>query len=240
MATLYSPKIVTDGLILTLDPINIKSYPGSGTRLDDITGNNLSGSLAGSSIVTNPYGFAFTSGSSLVTINNTGLLNFTTSSEFTLNVWAQIDTSTTSSNINNTGCLFSAGSFGGSIGIGFSIARGGVIDQYAISFAGRPVSATDSAYYATISKGVIYNATMVFSGSIAYGYINGVIVGSASVGGGTGQFSTNWTMFADRGVPGGNTFKPEGKLYYASAYSRALLPREIQQNYNAIRPRIGV
>jgi hypothetical protein len=240
MSTSYSPKIVTDGLILTLDPMNIKSYPGSGTRLDDITGNNLSGSLAGSSIVANPYGFSFTSGSSFVTINNTGLLNFTTSSEFTLNVWAQIDTSTTSSNLNNSGCLFSAGSFAGSIGIGFAIAREGVIDQYAIAFTGRPVGANDTGYYAIISKGVIYNATMVFSGSIAYGYINGRFAGSASAGGGTGQFSTNWAMFADRGVSGGSNFKPQGKLYYASAYSRALLPKEIEQNYNAIRPRIGV
>lgn len=240
MAFVHSPKIITDGLVLALDPFNDKSYPRSGNIWNDLVGNNLSGSLTGSNIVSNPYGFEFTSGNSFVTINNTGLLNYTTASEFTLNVWAQIDTSVTSSNLNNTGCLFSAGSFGGSIGLGWSIARGGVIDQYAISFAGRPVDASDSAYYATVTKGIIYNATMIFSGSVIYAYVNGLFLGTASVGGGTGEFSTNWSMFTNRGVPGGSAFKPEGKLYYASVYNRALTNSEVFQNFNTLRSRFGV
>ena len=36
----YSPKIVTDGLVLCLDAANPLSYPGSGTRWYDISGQN--------------------------------------------------------------------------------------------------------------------------------------------------------------------------------------------------------
>jgi len=45
MATKYSPKIVTDGLVLSLDAANNKSYPGSGTTWSDLSGNGNTGTL---------------------------------------------------------------------------------------------------------------------------------------------------------------------------------------------------
>ena len=39
------PKIVTDGLIIALDAINTKSYPGSGTTWYDLSGNSFNASL---------------------------------------------------------------------------------------------------------------------------------------------------------------------------------------------------
>ena len=45
MAFSYSPKIVTDGLVLYLDAANPYSYPGSGTTWNDISRSQLSGSL---------------------------------------------------------------------------------------------------------------------------------------------------------------------------------------------------
>jgi hypothetical protein len=36
----HSPKIVTSGLVLYLDAANPKSYPGSGTTVFDLKGNN--------------------------------------------------------------------------------------------------------------------------------------------------------------------------------------------------------
>ena len=41
MGLFHSPKIVTDGLVLGLDAANPKSYPGSGTTWNDISGNKL-------------------------------------------------------------------------------------------------------------------------------------------------------------------------------------------------------
>jgi len=46
MATLYSPKIVTDGLVLCLDAANTKSYSGSGTTWTDLSGNGYNATMS--------------------------------------------------------------------------------------------------------------------------------------------------------------------------------------------------
>jgi hypothetical protein len=45
MALHYSPRIITDGLILHWDPADKNSYPGSGTTIYDLTGNGYNGTL---------------------------------------------------------------------------------------------------------------------------------------------------------------------------------------------------
>ena len=45
MATKYSPKIITNGLVLSLDAANNKSYPRSGTTWTDLSGNSNTGTL---------------------------------------------------------------------------------------------------------------------------------------------------------------------------------------------------
>lgn len=50
MGFYYSPRLVTDGLVLTLDAANPKSYPGSGATWYDLSGNNFNFTLDGSGI----------------------------------------------------------------------------------------------------------------------------------------------------------------------------------------------
>ena len=45
MATYYSPKIVTNGLVLCLDAGNTKSYSGSGTTWTDLSESATNGTL---------------------------------------------------------------------------------------------------------------------------------------------------------------------------------------------------
>ncbi len=238
MAFTHSPKIVTDGLVLLLDPLNPRSYTSGSTTINDVSANTNSGSLSGVLVSTNPFGFQFTTGSSFVTINNSGNLTFTTASQFTVSAWVQLDGAVTSSATNNSGGLLSAGSFVGSVGLGFAIDRN-VTGVSAIAFAARPNGGSDFAQYITINRNTIYNATMVFSGSVIYAYLNGQFTGSSAVTNGT-TFSTNWSMFTNSGVPGGSNFKPEGKLYYATIHNKALTPTEVFQNFNAMRGRFGV
>jgi hypothetical protein len=47
MANLYGPRIVTDGLVLHLDAGNRKSYPGSGTSWNDLSGNANNATMSG-------------------------------------------------------------------------------------------------------------------------------------------------------------------------------------------------
>ena len=45
MAFNYSPKVVTDGLVLYLDAANTKSYPGSGITWTDLSRSGNSSKL---------------------------------------------------------------------------------------------------------------------------------------------------------------------------------------------------
>ena len=45
MAFHFSPKIVTDGLVFYIDAYNTKSYPGTGTNVNDLTPNQINGTL---------------------------------------------------------------------------------------------------------------------------------------------------------------------------------------------------
>jgi len=47
MALSHSPQIVRNGLVLYLDSMNPKSYPGTGTTWFDLSGNNNHGTLTG-------------------------------------------------------------------------------------------------------------------------------------------------------------------------------------------------
>ena len=57
MSTSGGPEIVTDGLVLSLDAANKKSYPGTGTTWYDLSGNNSDFTLDGSGITYNSNGY---------------------------------------------------------------------------------------------------------------------------------------------------------------------------------------
>ena len=70
------PKIITDGLVLTLDAASQRSYPGSGTTWYDLSGNNNNFTLDGSGITWNSAGyFALANGGMT---NNNNLTDSTT------------------------------------------------------------------------------------------------------------------------------------------------------------------
>ena len=112
MGTSYNPKIVTDGLILNLDPANVKSYPANqdpfvnnvSLMLDfnqDFTDKSINsstvvsnGSAAISSIQSKfgNYSGSFTNSNSYLQIANSSLFNLT-SSNFTIEAWVYPTTS---------------------------------------------------------------------------------------------------------------------------------------------------
>ena len=55
MSAFLGPKISTDGLVLSLDPSNPRSYPGTGTDLFDLSGNSNHATLYGGLGVTQNY-----------------------------------------------------------------------------------------------------------------------------------------------------------------------------------------
>lgn len=60
MATRYSPKIVTDNLILCLDAASSRSYPGSGSTWKNLSGNiSHDGTITGATFVPQNFGFLY-------------------------------------------------------------------------------------------------------------------------------------------------------------------------------------
>ncbi len=59
MSVRYSPRIVTDGLILCVDAANPKSYIGSGSVVNDLSGNNNNLTLTGPTYQTSPNAFVY-------------------------------------------------------------------------------------------------------------------------------------------------------------------------------------
>ena len=47
MGHYFNPNIVTDGLILNIDASNVRSYPGSGTAINDLSGQDAHGTING-------------------------------------------------------------------------------------------------------------------------------------------------------------------------------------------------
>jgi len=82
MGFFRGPNIITDGLVLALDAASIRSYPGSGTVWNDLSGNDFDFTLDGSGITHNSNGY-FTLADGGASRNST----ITTSTQCTLVYW---------------------------------------------------------------------------------------------------------------------------------------------------------
>jgi hypothetical protein len=215
MAFHYSPKIVTDGLVLALDAANRKSYPGSGTVWKDLSGKANNGTL------TNGPTF------NTVTTGNVDQIDFDgtndlvectalTSTNFTNSLWMSVDTKNTNGIISWTvgtvrrELLFVAGDI--SIVYGSSKYKRGPV----------------------ISNGVWTNVVGTYDGTTSLIYVNGVsqTLGSelAAGAGGADKCYIGRTAFS-------TPFYFNGKMANVLIYNKALTATEVLQNYNATKTR---
>jgi hypothetical protein len=88
MALSHSPSIITNGLVLCLDAANPKSYPGSGTTWNDLSGNGNNGTLRNSPSYSadNLGKIVFDAVNDDINCGNDSSINFGTG-DFTVSVW---------------------------------------------------------------------------------------------------------------------------------------------------------
>jgi len=215
MAFHYSPKIVTDGLVLALDAANRKSYPGSGTVWKDLSGKANNGTL------TNGPTF------NTVTTGNVDQIDFDgtndsvectalTSTTFTNSVWMSVDTKNTNGIISWTvgtvrrELLFVAGDI--SIVYGSSKYKRGPV----------------------ISNGVWTNVVGTYDGTTPLIYVNGVsqTLGS-ELAAGAGLADKCYIARIAYSTP----YYFNGKMANVLIYNKALTATEVLQNYNATKTR---
>ena len=215
-----SPNIVSTDLVFNIDPSNTSSYPGTGTTVYDLSGNNYTGTLqSGCYYDSESLGnFVFDGINDYINLPHSILSG---TGDFTVNIWVK--------NINSTyGTIFAnypAGNlqvFYGSNSIGFWLNND---TAYMTSTNSNKETTTIPRMLTAIRR----------NGSILEVYLDGVLKKTGSSTATIGSVS-NFRM-------GTNTVGTETmntSIYTIQAYSRALSTVEITQNYNATKWRFGL
>jgi hypothetical protein len=232
MAFGNGPRIVTSGLVLSLDASDQNSYVSGSTTWFDLSGNNQHFNLQSTPTFT-------TEGNGSLTFNGT---NQFASSATTFAVPSEI---TIISTVRRNGvpngnfpAIFHCGSGDFTSGVG-----NGVIFTY-------PFIATDQIVYSSYGNGItspgstsvtwpsgsigVLATTINSTGIILYG--NGTVLSSRSVAVPT----SNFTGTANIGVWGTFGRYMNGTIFNLSIYNRALTATEIAQNYNAQKSRFNL
>ena len=222
MAYANGPKIVTDGLVLCLDAANSKSYPGTGTAWNDLSGNGNNGTLI------NGVGYNSNNGGSLVF---DGVNDYADIS----NVLSLIS----ALNYHSFSFWFNASDLS-TDKIPFSSGLGG---NYYIQLRSSVFYVQIGSFFRTYSFSTSintwYNVSFVKSGTNDAGnlYINSSL--KSSYTGSIGNTPSGLSgLILGRYFT--NAYHFTGKISQVSIYNRALNPQEIQQNYNALKGRYGL
>lgn len=224
MALQYSPSIVTNGLVYCSDPVNVRSYPGTGTSLFDISNSGYTGTLTNGPIYTSGINGYFTYDGvddRVVTSFNPNYLSTT------WEAWIYCTQNISTYNMFMGSYLPYFGFYNGN----------SLIFSNTIGSGQQTISATS-----TLSLNTWYYTcfTTQQSGSntIASIYVNGVLDTQSTLTGlqnapsypfgiGDGEASFTWYPF-------------KGRIGPVKLYNRTLSAAEILQNFNAIRGRYGL
>jgi hypothetical protein len=229
MATNYSPKIVTDGLVLCLDAADKNSYPGSGTALTDVATSNSGVTLSNADIgtlTTGVFDFAGNAGDGTSRyIDTPTTIGYTT--EVSCFIWFKRTTNTGVA--NNYHILVGDAALEMSVNTGGSYLRNGVVVN-SVRYVANDGSAigTNTWHYCGIT----------YTNYIKKSYVDGVLQGTQICG---SSGNLNHEVENRRfGRYGGSDYALVGQLGPIQIYNRVLSTKEISQNFNAQRSRFGV
>ena len=235
MAFNYSPKIVTDGLVLYLDAANPRSYPGSGTTWTDISRVGTNG------ILVNGPTFSSANGGSIVfdgvddKVSKTGSIN--TGQNFTVNAWIY----PTLLGTTRRAIIGNGYPYDGREGWYFSTAGGFVNNTFFMSIG------ADQAYRVAAANTLSLNAWQYVTAVVTDGgltitlYVNGQttntsisVLNSGTITYTNTEFNVGWRNSVIANDP------YTGRIAQVSIYNRALSQQNVQQNFNTTKTRFGL
>ena len=218
MANLYGPQIVTSGLILSLDPGDKNSYPGSGTTINDLSGNGYTGTLVnGLSYSTLNLGsFNFDGTNDYISVPMSGQ---TTLTGYTVAHWCKRDAENRMhiGTSNNTFYWYGDNSW-----------------RYVHGGAGGELYYTKTVSIPVETWGY-YVAT--YDGAQVRVYRQGVFQDSQATTGTVNFSAQDWTFGQ---FSSSATYAFLGLGGFVNIYNRALSASEIEQNYLAQKSRFGL
>lgn len=230
------PKIVTDGLVLMLDPIISKSYPGSGNTIYDLSGRGNNGTINGATYWSDGRGCFYFDGTDDYFTLPQNLLIPHTGNPFTFSVWFKTSSAGIIIGQQNTNTPNNAGGYVPGIYVGSN----GLL--YTSCFWGGSTS-NISPSSVSVNNNIWTNISVVFQSNQQFSYLNGELYATLSKTQssyasiyyyylGTGR-GVSWTSF-----PASPYFN--GQMTHLLHYNKALSANEVSQNYNATKYRFGL
>ena len=218
----FSNTIVTDGLVLHLDPVNKNSYGGSGTSISDISGNNYTGTLT-NGVTYNTNALVLNGSSQYIDMNTSALIPAGASS-YSVSIWLYRNRN--SAGYEEVLSQWTSGNGGNSFFFGFNNSN---------------VRFSDTWSNVTVSGAGTINTWMNivgvnFGGSNAHIYINGNLMavrGSALTYTGTANM-----IIGRQGTLGSEYFS--GRIGQTLIYNKALNKGEILNNYYSSKSNYGL
>ena len=211
------PKIINDGLLLHIDAGNVRSYPGSGTVVTDLSkSKNTSALTNGPTYSSSNIGsFVLDGTNDYILVNSqANILPYTA---YTKIAYFYVTSFSTSNNI----------------------VSGGFSGQHAFwLFASNKLYAGHNGNWSTVTGATTLSLNTWYFGAVTYNnssgwklYLNGVEDGTSAD---TTTFLGNQEISIGS-YNTGNNFT--GRIAYVLVYNRTLTAKEILQNYNAIKGR---
>jgi hypothetical protein len=222
MAFSYSPRIITDGLVLYLDAANTRSYPGSGTAWNDLSRSGNNGTLTNGPTFSSGNGgsIVFDGADDYVQTSNTSF----NSSTIAVSVWI---------NRSTTATTFPVIASKEGVSSGWILH---IINTNKIFWKINNNNSTAITTTSSLTVGLWYNIVGIYTGSQLAVYINGILDSTTSDS--TGINSNSTTLRIGEYQTTGNAYR--GNIANIQIYNRALSSTEILQNYNATKGRFGL
>ena len=212
MATRYSPRMVTDGLVLCLDAANSRSYPGAGSTWFDLSGNGNNATLYNTTYSSVNSGVIVFAGASNSKAHISSLTPNITST-YTITEWVKRD---------NTSYEFLWE--GNTSGSKPSI-EGNSFYHNNTNRGSLTVSTTEWTY-----------VVAMFDGARTKAYINGVeVIDSAYT-----TANPTVTSFTIGARDSTSSLDLNGLIAAVCIYDRALTVAEVTQNFRAVKGRFGL
>jgi len=230
MATNYSPKIITNGLVFYMDPINASCYSGSGLTYSSLV--SLSNSAIYASASYNSTTKSFDTNATTVTYDTivyVPSITFADTSEYTLDFWVKVRNGATSFN-----SLCGNGGTNGWI----SLLLTSTSNWYP-TFRDTPNGTyNDFSPITNIDLQNWTNIVMIFKANRSIDlYVNGNFIQTVSIALNT---SLTITRIASGYSSSPNYYALQGSISATKFYNLALAATDVQRNFLALKGRFGL
>jgi hypothetical protein len=235
----FSPKIVTNGLVLCLDAANQRSYTSGSTTWYDLTGNFNNGTLTNGPTFDSANGgsIVFDGTNDYVSSNVGTALDIGTSTSITFSCWIKY----TASASNYTGLMCKATSTNPMTGFQMLLYSNKLSCELGLNQTVFVGPLTGLLGTTVLNTGKWFNTVLTINrgtNTVSI-YVNGILESSqvnASVSTSNLTNTSNLLIGTERTI----ALFLNGSIASSQVYNRALSAAEILQNYNATKTRFGL